>query len=189
MKPTGLLIAVAVLAVLGGAVWWSNKKQASASKSPTDTTTKLLSIPDDQFQEIRIKKQSGVQDLRRENGKWRLTEPKELPADQDTAGSLVSSLSNLNADAVIEAKASDLTAYGLADPALDVQIKRKDGKTDELLIGDDTPTGSGVYAKVANDPRVVTIGSFVKTSVDKSANDLRDKRLLNFDADKLTRVE
>ena len=130
-----------------------------------------------------------MEDLRRENGKWRLTEPKELPADQDTAGSLVSSLSNLSADAVIEAKASDLKPYGLADPALDVQIKRKDGKTDELLIGDDTPTGSGVYAKVASDPRVVTIGSFVKTSVDKSPNDLRDKRLLNFDADKLTRVE
>jgi hypothetical protein len=190
MKPTGLLIAVVVLGILGGAVWWSNKKQASASKSPTDTTTKLLTIPDDQFQEIRIKKQSGaVEDLRRENGKWRLTEPKELPADQDTAGSLVSSLSNLNADAVIEAKASDLKPYGLADPALDVQIKRKDGKTDELLIGDDTPTGSGVYAKAANDARVVTIGSFVKSSVDKSPNDLRDKRLLNFDADKLTRVE
>ncbi|MGO9255756.1 MAG: DUF4340 domain-containing protein [Bryobacteraceae bacterium] len=190
MKPTGLLIAVVVLGILGGAVWWSNKKQAGASKSPTDTTTKLLSIPDDQFQEIRIKKQSGgVEDLRRENGKWRLTEPKELPADQDTAGSLVSSLSNLSADAVIEAKASDLKPYGLADPALDVQIKRKDGKTDELLIGDDTPTGSGVYAKVASDARVVTIGSFVKSSVDKSTNDLRDKRLLNFDADKLTRVE
>jgi hypothetical protein len=190
MKPTGLLIAVAVLAVLGGAVWWSNKKQASASKSPADTTTKLLTIPDDQFQEIRIKKKSGdVEDLRRENGKWQLTQPKQLAADQDTAGSLVTSLSNLSADAVIEAKAGDLTAYGLADPALDVQIKRKDGKIDELLIGDDTPTGSGVYAKVANDPRVVTIGTFVKTGVDKSTNDLRDKRLLNFDADKLTRVE
>jgi hypothetical protein len=190
MKPTGLLVAVVVLGILGGAVWWSNKKQAAASKSPADTTTKLLTIPDDQFQEIRIKKQgSDAEDLKRDSGKWRMMEPKELPADQDTAGSLVSSLSNLNADAVIEPKATDLQPYGLASPTLDVQIKRRDGKTDELLIGDDTPTGSGAYAKLAGDARVVTIGSFVKTGLDKSPNDLRDKRLLNFDSDKLTRVE
>jgi len=190
MKPTGLLVAVAVLALLGGAVWWSNKKQATAAKSPTDTTTKLLTIPDDQFQEIQIKKASGdVEDLQRENGKWRMTAPKQLPADQDTAGSLVSSLSNLSADAVIDPKATDLSSYGLAKPALDVTITRKDGKTNELLIGDDTPTGSGAYAKLAGDPRVVTIGTFVKSGVDKSPNDLRDKRLLNFESDKLTRVE
>ena len=43
MKPTGLLIAVALLAIVGGGIWWSNKKQgATPAKSPTDTSTKLL---------------------------------------------------------------------------------------------------------------------------------------------------
>ncbi len=190
MKPTGLLIAVAVLALLGGAVWWSNKKQAVAAKSPTDTSIKLLTIPDDQFQEIRIKKAGAdEEDLKRQDGKWQLTAPKALPADQDTAVSLVTSLSNVTADAVIDPKATDLKPYGLANPSLDVQVKLKDGKADELQVGDDTPTGSGAYAKLAGDPRVVTIGSYVKTSLDKSPNDLRDKRLLTFDSDKLTRVE
>jgi hypothetical protein len=71
MRPKGLLIAVVVLAVLGGLIWWSNKKQAaSPAKSATDTTIKLLTIPDDQFQEIRIKKLNGeVEDLKRENGR------------------------------------------------------------------------------------------------------------------------
>ena len=36
---------------------------------------------------------------------------------------------------------------------------------------------------------VYTIASFVKTSLDKTPNDLRDKRLLTFDQDKLTRVD
>ena len=46
-------------------IWWSNKKQAATpARPPTDTTSKLLSIPDDQFQEIRIKKLTGeAQDL------------------------------------------------------------------------------------------------------------------------------
>jgi hypothetical protein len=177
--------------VLGGVVWWSNKKQASATSSKTDTTTtKLLTIPDDQFQGIRIKKVTGeVEDLQREGGKWRMTQPKPLAADQDAVSSIVSNLSVLNADKVIEEKAGDLKPYGLTDPTLTIDIKRKDGKTDQLLVGDDTPTGSGAYAKLASDPRVVTIASFVKTSLDKKPEDLRDKRLLTFDQDKLTRVE
>ena len=192
MKPKGLLISVALLAVLGGLVWWSNKKQASAdsSKKTEAATTKLLSIPDDQFQNIRIKKLTGeVIDVDREGGKWKLTEPKPLAADQDAVSGIVTNLSNLNADNTIEEKAADLKQYGLADPTLDITVKRKDGKTDEVLIGDDTPTGSGAYARLAGSPKVVTIASFVKTSLDKKPDDLRDKRLLTFDQDKITRVE
>src|SRR5436305_3482070 len=105
MKPKGLLIAVVLMALLGAATWWSNKKQAAASKNPSDASTKLLSIPDDQFQEIKIKKVTGeALDLRRENGKWQMMQPKALPADQDATGSMVSSLSSLNADKVVEDK-------------------------------------------------------------------------------------
>jgi hypothetical protein len=190
MKPKGLLISVVLLAVLGGVVWWSNKKQAAAAKNPTDTSTKIQTIADDQFQEIRIKKNGAEPiDLKRENGKWQILQPKPYAADPDTTSSLVSALSSVSADKTIEDNTTDLSAYGLANPQLVVSVIRKDGKTDELLLGDDTPTNSGTYAKRANDPHVYTVLAFVKTSVDKSLNDLRDKRLLTFDNDKLTRVE
>lgn len=190
MKPKGLLIAVVLLAVLGGLVFWSNKKQAASAAKSTDTTTKILTIPDDQFQEIHVKKLTGeTENLVKDNGKWRMTAPQQLPADQDTVGSMTSQLTSLNADKIIEDKATDLKPYGLDDPTLDITVKRKDGKTNELLIGDNTPTASGAYAKLAGDPRVFTIGTFVKSSLDKQPNDLRDKRLLTFDQDKLTRVE
>src|ERR1039458_9260648 len=135
MRPKGLLVAVAVLAVLGGAIWYSNKKQAGrAAKSDTDT--KLLTISDDQFQEIRIKKLTGeAEDLKRENGKWRLVEPKPLAADQDTVGSIVSTLGALAADKTIEPNATDLAPYGLNLPTLDITITKKDGKTVEALVG------------------------------------------------------
>jgi len=191
MKPKGLLIAVVLLAVLGGAVWYSNKQEAAkASKGTDSTTTKVLTIPEDQFQEIRIQKVSGeTERLSRASGKWRLVEPKDMAADQDAVSSMVNALSSLNADRVVEDKADDLKNYGLADPTLKVQVKRKDGKTDELLVGDDAPTGSGSYAKLPNDPRVFMIATFTKSSLDKRPDDLRDKRLLTFDQDKITRVE
>jgi hypothetical protein len=189
VKPKGLLISTVLLVLLAGVVWWSNRREASATKN-TDTSTKILNIPDDQFQEIHIKKLTGeVLNLRRENGKWQITEPKPLPADQDSVSSMVSALSSLNADKVVEEKAADLQPYGLNMPTLDVQIKRKDGKTDEVLIGDDTPTGSGAYAKLPGDAKVYTLASFSKSSLDKRVDDLRDKRLVSFESDKLTRLE
>jgi hypothetical protein len=192
MKPTGLLIAVALLAALGVGVYFSNKSQAAKEKEPGKdaATTKLLEIPDDQYQEIKIKKVTGeTLDLKRDNGKWRMTEPKDLPADQDAISSMTSSLGSLNADKVVEEKATDLKQFGLADPTLDVTVLRKDGKTAHLLIGDDTLTGSGAYAMLAGTTKVVTISSFTKTALDKRPDDLRDKRILSFDSDKLTRVE
>ena len=192
MKPRGLLAAVIVLAALGGALWWSNRKQkADAAKPVADTTTKILSIPEDQIKEVTIKKTGAETTVLRkgDDGKWQLAEPKPLRADQDTAKSLVSSLGTLNADKVVEDKAADLAPYGLTAPTLDVTVLKKDGKSQDFLVGDDTPTGSGAYAKLAGDAHVYTIGSYVKTGIDKTPNDLRDKRLLTFDQDKLTRVD
>src|SRR5580658_4684631 len=190
MKPKGLLLAVALLAVLGGLIWWSNKKQASAAKTPATTETKILTIPEDQIQAIKIQHANGdIVDLRRDSGKWRIVQPKQLSADPDTSSSLVSALTSVNADKTIEDKATDVSPYGLNHPTLDVTVIKKDGSTNELLIGDDTLNASGSYAKLPSDPRVFTVLSFVKTGLDKSVNDLRDKRLLAFDSDKLTRVQ
>jgi uncharacterized ParB-like nuclease family protein len=189
MKPTGLLIAVALLVLIGGGIWWSNKKQASSpAKSATDTSTKLLTIPADQFQEIRLKKPTETQDLKLVNGKWRIIAPKPLAADQDAVNSMVTSLSALTADKTIDDNATDLSAYGLNAPTLDITITKKDGKTTGVLVGDATPTNSGNYAKLPDSSKVYTIASYVKTGLDKTDNDLRDKRLLTFDSDKLTRV-
>jgi hypothetical protein len=188
MKPKGLLIAAVLLAVLGGVIWWSNKKQAG--KPSADSSIKMLSIPDDQFQAIRIRKLTDeVIELRRENGKWTMTQPKPLAADQDAAGSVVSALSALNADKLVEEKVADLKPFGLHIPTLDITITRKDGKTSELLVGDSAPDNSAVYAKLANDPRIFTISSSTKSALDRNPEDFRDKRLLTFDPDKLSRVE
>jgi hypothetical protein len=89
---------------------------------------------------------------------------------------------------MVDDKASDLKQYGLDQPSVEVDITAKD-KTRKLLIGDDTPAGSAVYAMLADDSRVFTMTSYHKTSIDKSLSDLRDKHLLTVDADKISRLE
>jgi len=192
MKFKGLLIAVVVLAGLAGAVYWSDKADKAKEKEPAkDAPPKILTIPDDQFKSIRLQKTGGdtIVVQKSDAGKWAILQPKPLAADQDSVGSLVSTLSSLTSDRLIEDKPSDVAPWGLAKPALEVIVTKKDGKTEDLLVGDDTPTGGGSFVKLKNDPRVFSVSSGVKSSLDKTSKDLRDKRLLTFDSDKLTRVE
>src|SRR5579875_2382223 len=189
MKPRNLLIAAAILAVLSGAVWYAQKHPPS-SATPAATSPKLLDIPDREVQSIDLKKKDGsTLVLAKKDGKWTITAPAEYKADQDAAGSLASSLSPVSADSVVDEKPADVKKYGLADPTLVVTIHRTNGKSDELFLGDDVPAGSLVYARVDNDPKVYAVSSSVKSSLDKSLNDLRDKRLLTFDSNKLSRIE
>ena len=98
-------------------------------------------------------------------------------------------MSSLNSERLVEEKGTNLRQYGLSEPVLQVEVTDKNNTTHKLLVGDDTPTGSGAYIRLDGDSRVFTIASFTKTSIDKHLNDLRDKRLITFDADKISRLE
>jgi hypothetical protein len=194
MKGYGLLVAAVLLAALSGLLFWSNRKKAAPDadlKVSADTPPKILSVAEADISKVEIKR-SGQDDVtlaRDAAGKWQISAPKALAADQSSAGSLVNTLSGLNSERLIEAKASDLGPYGLAQPTEEVDVIEKNNKTDKLLIGSNTPGGNGTYVALAGDPRVFTVASYTKNSLDKGVKDLRDKRLLTFDADKLSRLE
>ena len=193
MKPVRLLIAAILLAASSVLLWWLNKKQASATKSPvaaTSTSTKILEVPQEQVQAVSIEKAgSAPLELKRNSGKWAITAPKALAADQDAVSSVVSSLSSFSSDKLIDEKGANLSEFGLTQPSLSVTVTRQDGKTLKLLFGDDTPTSSGSYAELAGDPRVFVVARYNKSSFEKSVDDLRDKRLLTLDFEKLSRIE
>ena len=191
MKSKGLLTASFLLLVLSGAIWWSNKKAATADKAPVESTTvKLLNVTEDQVQEIEIKKRAGESiRLQRHDSNWQIAAPEPLRADPDAVSSMLSTLSSLSSDRTVDEKATSLDQYGLTQPAIELNIADKNKKTTKILIGDETPAGSAVYAAIAGDTRVFALSGYKKNSFDKSANDLRDKRLLTFDSDKVSSIE
>src|SRR2546430_5791120 len=169
MKLSGLLIAAIVLAALSGVLYWSNHHPPAeaTSKISSDTPPKILDLKEADISKVEIKKKASEELALEKNssGKWQITAPKPLGADQDAVSSMVSTLSSLNSERLVDEKAADLKQYGLAQPALEIDLTTKD-KPQRLLIGDDTPTGSAVFAKVDGDSRVFTVASYNKTSID-----------------------
>lgn len=189
MKPGGLLTATAVLAILGGLIWWSNKHPTTAASSTAPASPKILSVDSKQVDQITLTKPgSDPIQLDKLADSWEIAKPMPMHADQDAVGTLLGSLAPLNGDRLIDDHATNLNEYGLSNPSEEIDIGLKGGKTDKLLIGADTPAGTGTYAMLAGDPKVYTIPTYTKTGFDKSVSDLRDKRLLTFNRDKLTSV-
>jgi Domain of unknown function (DUF4340) len=193
MKPKSLLIATIVLAALSGALYWSNHHPPTddTAKASLDTPPKILNLKQDDITKVGIKRKGG-EELglsKNDSGKWQISAPKPLSADQDAVSSVLSTVSSLNSDRLVDEKASDLAQFGLAPAQLEIDVTEKDNKSQKLLIGDNTPTGSAAFAKLEGDPRVFTIASYNKTSIDKTSNDLRDKRLLTTDFDKVSQID
>jgi hypothetical protein len=186
MKGRGLIIAVIILAVLAGILYWSQHRTPPAeSAAVSPAAPAILKIDPSAVTQLVLKqKGSDPVTLKKTEGKWQITEPKPYRADQEAVAGVLSTLSALSADRVVEDKAADRKQYGLEEPAAEVDVG-----TRQLMLGDDTPAGGDVYAGVAGDPRVFTVSSYTKTSLTKSLNDLRDKSLLTLNPDKVSRVE
>jgi len=193
MKMTGLLVAAIVLAALSGVLYWSNHRKPAedAVKVSADAPPKILTLTQADITKVEIKRKADdeVELAKDGSGKWQIAGAKPLRADQNEVSSMLSTLSSLTSERLIEQKATSLADYGLAQPAVEVDVTEKDNKTQKLLIGDNTPSGNAVYVALAGDPRVFTLANYSKTSLEKSEKDLRDKRLLVFEQDKLSRVE
>jgi hypothetical protein len=189
MNFRGLIVAVVVLATLGGVLYWSqhHKPAEESAAVPASTAPVIVKINPADVSQLTIKQKEPVT-LKKTNGKWQIMEPKPYPADQEAVAGVLSTLSGLNADRVVDEKTSDRRQYGLDPAQVELDISGTDG-TRQLMLGEDTPTGGDVYAALATDPRIFTIASYNKSSLAKTLNDLRDKSLLTLSADKVSRVE
>src|SRR5437660_11786815 len=124
MECKAMLTASVLFVELNGRLCCSKKRPAKAEKEPVEsTTTKLVSIPKDQFREIEINNLAGeTVHLQRNDSKWRITIPKSLPADADAVSSMLSTLSSLSSDRTVEDKVASLDQYGLAQPAIELDM-------------------------------------------------------------------
>ena len=191
MQIRGLLVALGLLAVLAGGIWWSSRAAKDQDSKPDPKAPpKLVSLKEDDVQRITIARQGGETTTveKDSTGAWKLTSPASFPADRDAVLGLVAAAANVTSDKSVDDKATDLAQFGLSQPAITVTLATKDGKSKQILLGDDAPADSSTYVALAGDAHVYTVATYTKASLDKSAADLRDRRMLTFDDAKLARV-
>jgi hypothetical protein len=185
------LIALVALAATWGAFTYYDKHKGS-EKPAAETTNqeKIFSLDAQHIQSITFKPRDGdAFSCRREGGKWTITDPRHLDVDQGNFSGILNSLTTATIDQVADPNPASLKDFGLDPPSFTLEITT-DAKPQSftLLLGDDTPTSGGLYAQVSGSPRVFTLASYLKSSLEKKMFDLRDRRALTLEAEQLQKI-
>jgi len=190
VRAKGLIIATGLLAVLGGLIWWSNRHQKGDEPAGPAGAKKLLTLTMNDVVKVELRREVETTRLEQvQPGTYKLTSPEALATDRDQVNGLISALAALTADKVVDEKPADLAGFGLAKPALTIVASMRNGASHTVKLGDDAPVGGGVFAQVDGDARVYLLNAQVKGAIDKLGADLRDKHIVKFVPEQLTRIE
>jgi hypothetical protein len=181
-KFSGTLIAALVLVLLVGYLYFFQIKKTDEEEKQKIFPT----INERLIDEIDLKYHSYTLVCRKDEEKWFIFEDsKKFKADDKIISTMAENISHIKIEKVASEDAKDLAGFGLDNPEAEVNAKTPEKKY-RILIGSESPTGSGTYIRVDNDSRIILVNeSSVQGFLRKSANDLRDKQILSLEEDEI----
>jgi hypothetical protein len=180
------VVLLVVAAGLGGFLYYDAKREPSDQKKQEKVFDGLQS---DKIDRVTVKAVAGEKTtIEKQGSAWRITQPTPVAADEAELSGIASNLASLEVQRVIDDQASDMKQYGLDPARIEVSFKAG-GQERTLLLGQKTPTGADMYARLPDKPRVFLVPSYLESTFNKTAFDLRDKTILKIDRDKVDRVD
>jgi hypothetical protein len=183
------LILLVLALGLGGYLYFVESKREVGNEN---AKTKVFAADSAKINQLQVKSAGGeVTGLKKgADDTWTIVQPVEARADRNSVSDIVTNLANLEEEREVDANASDLKTYGLAEPRIDVTFHVEGEKEPKrILLGDKTPAGTGLYAKLPTSNRVFLVGNSLDATLNKSTFDLRDKTALAFEEGKVDSLE
>lgn len=119
---------------------------------------------------------------------WVITDPVRYAADPDIVATLLREFAALSPARTIADSAEVLSEYGLEHPSASVEVIRGLDKPMVLLLGDVNPTGAAHYAVEQGTRRVFLISAQINGNLRKTADALRDRRLMRVEQDEVEEI-
>jgi hypothetical protein len=186
-RARSFLILLAVAAGFGAYIWFAElNRDVNATDTPAE---KLFTVEASDIPEVVLTNEAGERStLRKDGDRWALAEVQGADVDPTEAGNITSALAALESQRVVDEQPPSLGEYGLEQPRVTVAFKDAAGTMHTVLIGNKTPTGGDLYAKLASGPRVFLVGAWLDETFNRSRFDLRDKTVAKFSRDAVTNV-
>ena len=155
---------------------------------------RLLTLEADQITALEVPLEGGGRAKLVRSGdagaeEWRLEAPLEFAADADFVSHLVSSLSRLESEAVIEDPPQDLAPFGLGEGRRPVRVWTGEGEPTVLYLGGPAPLGFALYVALeGRGEKLFTVAQRDAGALEPRLRDLRDRRLVSFQAVEVKRL-
>jgi hypothetical protein len=180
------LVLLVVAIALGAFVYYDSKKPPADEKKQEKVFADLQS---DKIEQVTVKAESGeTTTLQKQGTAWQVTQPAVVPGDEAEISGIATNLASLQVQRVVDEQVTDFKQYGLDPARIEVAFKAA-GKDHRLLLGQKTPTGADIYARLPEAPRVFLVSAYLDATFNKTTFDLRDKTILKIDREKVDRVE
>ena len=184
MRLRNTLILALLLAALGAYLYFvearqmaeEGKKEKIVDVSADDVTAITLAYPDRQIV------------LAKTDGAWRVVKPVDAAADDVTVKNLLHAIADAEVKKAIDEPPADLAQFGLTQPMVTIKLTTKDKTLPDLKVGKTTAVSNSTYVQRADQPKVYLTGSAFHSGMDKQVKDLRDKKIVDFKEDDITRV-
>jgi len=195
-----LYISLAVLAVLGGALFLQSKKEKEEAASYT-LSGQAAALPKLELSEDDIKKidkitlskpagdaGAGVEvELTRTGEDWKLSKPIEATANQPNVKSLLDNLKSLKATELIDGSKASYGKFGVSDDkALHAVFSKDNGVALDVYFGDSG--GRGQMTRIAGKEGVYATKGYSSFLYARDVKGWRDMAILKFEDTDVTNV-
>lgn len=174
-----IIIAVAVIAFLGVIYYFALKWEPENKKTTEEKNIHyILSESIDDIEALHIKNLKSEYDIvltKSTDGKKTFTIPELSGKDVNRMQleNTVISIITLCADNTVANDVSEISQYGLDASEIYCTVKRTDGSSITVMIGDETPTGGEYYCMVDREDDVYIISSYKTGLFTAVPNDYR----------------
>jgi len=147
----------------------------------------VVGVEPDDVDAIELTTTDGVAVATRRAGDgWQVVEPLEYPADSFVLDAMAAAIAHMDGGTSIEDPQA-LEVYGL--DAQEREIRFRAGADERALrIGNPTPLGSKSYVTLVDSGAVFTVPSTGVSAFAKSFDELREKKLLDFDRESVEHI-
>ena len=191
MKTRTTLILLMLAVGLGLWIKFFESKQPNTAEARREAGN-VVNFDRDKLEGITIQNGDDRIELRRQDGKWRLTAPVKDQADGAVVDNLISDVENWRKDGEISAK--EVTAdkgrmneFGLVQPKLRLRLIGPNGPP-EIFLGKDAAFEGKMYVRFADSKDVYIAAQTVRTDIAKKPDDFRDRRLTDLTTAQATRA-
>jgi hypothetical protein len=184
MKFKTTLILLSVFVILLAAVFFFELR----GPGKEDKGEKLVTFPSDKVEKIVFRKDGQTIQFQKDGEDWLITSPIEAKADKYELNRLADDFSDLKIERIVEETPTELEKYGIPQKEVELYYKGQ-AEPVKILIGMENPLDHTFFAKRTDETRVVLIPSLLKSLLEKTIFDFRQKDIFHFETDEAKAIK
>jgi hypothetical protein len=190
--PLRTTLVLAVLGALLGSGYYVYEIRGRAARDAASAAEhRVLEFDPAAVREVTIVKRGERVVVRADGARWQITEPEPGVADAQTVQGLLAFVHRLEKVRALDGAMPALATYGLAEPAVRLRFRLRDGAPLTLRLGDPNPAATGVYAHVDGAAGIFLAPIALARELSKTpyVDEIRDKTVFPMEPERVRRLE